>query len=206
MSGKHPTTTLDLFNTTAFPGKRCLYKIPQTAGTLEFPLLADGVAPAQHYPLDIPRALKKLDSIKSSIVWWSGGAQSVQFILDGECDMGTTWHGRPAALALADPNVPMGITWKDSLLTRAPFSIIKNTTHMKAAQTALAFAYQVDSQCGLINRVGYGVPFKESCLNAFAKQWSETKEHQAMGIPQNDDWYSKNYPSVLDQFNAWLTK
>ena len=33
--------------------------------------MADGVAPADLYPLDIPRALAKLDTIKDEIVWWS---------------------------------------------------------------------------------------------------------------------------------------
>jgi hypothetical protein len=64
-----PSTWADLFDTKKFPGKRTLYKW-SAPGVLEIALLADGVPPNKLYPLDLDRAFKKLDTIKSDIVWW----------------------------------------------------------------------------------------------------------------------------------------
>ncbi|MGO8077848.1 extracellular solute-binding protein, partial [Rhizobium leguminosarum] len=69
----------DLFDTAKFPGKRTFYKW-SAPGVIEEALLADGVAADKLYPLDLERAFKKLDTIKSDIVWWSGGAKSQQLL------------------------------------------------------------------------------------------------------------------------------
>jgi putative spermidine/putrescine transport system substrate-binding protein len=204
LTGKHPTDVNDLFNTKDFPGKRCLYKFLNATGTLEYPLLADGVPRDKLFPLDVPRALKKLDTIRDDIVWWTGGAQSVQLVLDGECDIGVTWHGRAAALFAQNPNTPLGVIWKNAEVGDAPFAIVKGTKRAKAAQTALAYAFQRKSMCGLLNTLGYGVPLDESCLNDFAKTWAVTKEKIPLTIPVDNEWYLNNYNEATDQFNTWL--
>lgn len=206
LSGKHPTDVTDLFNTKDFPGKRCFYKFLNATGTLEYPLLADGVDRDKLFPLDVTRALKKLDTIRGDIVWWTGGAQSVQFVLEGECDIGITWHGRAAALFLANPNTPLGIVWKNAQVGNAPFAIVKGTKRLKAAQAALAYAFTPKQMCELLNNVGYGVPLDESCLTDFAKKWAVTAEKIPLIIPADNEWYLKNYTEATDQFNGWLQK
>ena len=106
MSGMHPMTPKDLFDLAKFPGKRCLFKYPEYGGTLEYPLLADGVPADKLYPLNVDRAFKKLDTIKNEIVWWSSGAESIEDIVKGDCAMGVTWHGRPALRSKEDPAFP----------------------------------------------------------------------------------------------------
>ncbi|MFX7784760.1 extracellular solute-binding protein, partial [Acinetobacter baumannii] len=70
--------------------------------TLEAALIADGVPMDQLYPLDLDRAFKKLDQIKSHIsLWWTTGAQSVDVIASGEVDMGVAWDSRVSASRLA---------------------------------------------------------------------------------------------------------
>ncbi|HWK97283.1 MAG TPA: extracellular solute-binding protein [Pseudolabrys sp.] len=205
-SGKHPTDITDLFNTKDFPGKRCLYKFLNATGTLEYPLLADGVPKDKLWPLDVNRALKKLDTIRNDIVWWTGGAQSVQLVLDGECDMGVTWHGRAANLFKQDPNTPLGVVWKNAEVGNAPFAIVKGTKRAKAAQAALAYAYTPKNMCTLLNTLGYGVPIDESCLTDFAKTWAVTADKIPLILPVDNDWYLKHYATATDQFNAWLQK
>ncbi|MDQ7777297.1 MAG: extracellular solute-binding protein [Paracoccus aminovorans] len=101
-----PQTMADLFDTAKFPGKRTFYKW-SAPGVIEAALLADGVPANQLYPLDLDRAFKKLDTIKSSIIWWEGGAQSQQLLASGEAPIGLFWNGRLAALQ-AD-GMPVGI-------------------------------------------------------------------------------------------------
>ena len=54
-AGKVPEGWADFFDTTKIPGKRGLWKY-STGGVLEFALMADGVKPADLYPLDLDRA------------------------------------------------------------------------------------------------------------------------------------------------------
>ena len=93
-----PATWAELFDTEAFPGKRTFYKW-SAPGVIEAALLADGVAPADLYPLDLDRAFAKLDTIKDEIIWWSSGAQSQQLLASAEAPMGSFWNGRLTALA-----------------------------------------------------------------------------------------------------------
>ena len=77
-----------------FPGKRSLYK--WGAGEWEAALLADGVAPAKLYPLDLKRAHDKIAAFKENVVaYWGGGAESQSVLLDGEASMAHR-SGRPA--------------------------------------------------------------------------------------------------------------
>lgn len=204
--GKHPTTALDLFNTKEFPGKRCLFKYPEYAGTLEYPLLASGVSPSHLYPLDVSKALAKLDTIKSDIVWWTTGAQSVSDIANGTCAMGTTWQGRPALALKSNPGLPLGWTWNQTLLIDSGWAIPKGAAHAAAAQSLIAFDFTPLNQCRFINALGYGVPMRTSCLNSFGKEWGITPQHEAESIAhQSPAYYSTHEASLVNQFNAWLT-
>ncbi|HTW69251.1 MAG TPA: extracellular solute-binding protein [Acetobacteraceae bacterium] len=206
MSGPHPTSPDDLFNTAKFPGKRCLYKYPEYGGTLEYPLLADGVAPDKLYPLDVNRAFKKLDAIKNDIVWWSSGAESIQDIVDGNCAMGVTWQGRAALRLKDDPKLPLGTSWKGVMLIDSGWAVPKGAKHLEAANSLLAYAFTPQNQCNFINAMGYGIPIDDSCVNEFGKTWGVTEEHRAMtAARQNADYYATHIKELIDKFNAWIT-
>ena len=73
-----PANWADFWDTKKFPGKRGLRKGAKY--TLEFALMADGVAPKDVYKVlaskdGQDRAFKKLDELKPSIQWWEAGAQ-----------------------------------------------------------------------------------------------------------------------------------
>ena len=55
--------------------------------------MADGVTPADLYPLDLERATAKLDTIKDDIVFWASGAESQELIGSGEVAMSMIWNG-----------------------------------------------------------------------------------------------------------------
>jgi putative spermidine/putrescine transport system substrate-binding protein len=208
MSGKHPeSATKDLFNTKDFPGKRCLFNYPQFAGTLEYPLLAGGADPASLYPLNMDRALSELDKYRKDIVFWKSGAESVQFIVNGECSIGVAWHGRPALRVKEDPKVPIGASWKDALLIDAAYGIPKGAKNADAANSLLAYAFTPQNQCDYINTMGYGIPIDEGCIDAFGKKWGVTEANRALtSAHQDPTYYSKNIESLTEKFNAWLTK
>jgi putative spermidine/putrescine transport system substrate-binding protein len=208
MSGEHPESAIeDLFNTEDFPGKRCLFNYPQFAGTLEYPLLASGADPESLYPLDVQRALDELDKYRDDIVFWESGAESVQFIVNGECQVGVAWQGRPALRVKEDPDVPIGTSWKDALLIDAAYAIPKGAENAEAANSLMAYAFTPQNQCDFINTLGYGIPMDESCIDDFGKQWGVTEENRAQtSVHQDPNYYSKNIDQLTEEFNAWLTE
>ncbi|WP_119304651.1 extracellular solute-binding protein [Dongia deserti] len=91
--------TGDFFDLQRYPGKRSLLKGP--FGNLEWALIADGVPAAEIYrelatSTGVDRAFKKLDTIKSEIVWWDygkGSSQPYQFLSDSRVVMASAWSG-----------------------------------------------------------------------------------------------------------------
>ena len=71
------------------------------------------------YPLDLDRAFKKLDTIKSEIIWWTGGAQSQQLLASAEAPFGSFWNGR--LTALEQTGVKVGVSWEQNI-TAADFA------------------------------------------------------------------------------------
>ena len=88
----YPSSWTDFFNTRKFPGRRGLHKVPSE--TLEVALLAEGVLPGDLYPLDLNRALGKLDTIMDQILWWEDAARSQRQIASGEVALISAWNGR----------------------------------------------------------------------------------------------------------------
>jgi putative spermidine/putrescine transport system substrate-binding protein len=208
MSGKHPESAIkDLFNTRDFPGKRCLFNYPEFAGTLEYPLLASGVSPDDLYPLDVDRALDKLETMRDDLVFWESGAESVQFIANGNCAIGVAWHGRPALRLKENPDLPVGASWKDALLIDAAYGIPKGAKNADAANSLLAFAFTPKNQCDYINALGYGIPMDESCIDDFGKKWGVTEANRALtSVHQDPNYYRKNIDQLIEKFNQWLAE
>jgi len=119
-----PKSMADLYDTQRFPGKRCLFKYPQFGGVLESALIGDGVKPKDLYPLDLDRAFKKLDTIKSDIIWWNNGDDAVRLIGSGECTIGIAWSGRVYS-AITNDKAPLAVQWQDSVYSNSNYAVPK---------------------------------------------------------------------------------
>lgn len=147
-----PATLADLFDLQKFPGKRTFYKW-SAPGVIEAALIADGVDPAHLYPLDLDRAFKKLDTIKSEIIWWTGGAQSQQLLASGEAPIGLFWNGRLAALAADGQDV--GISWQQNITAADALVVPKGTKNKEAAMAFIAEATSARAQADFAAATGY---------------------------------------------------
>jgi putative spermidine/putrescine transport system substrate-binding protein len=83
---KAPKSVADFFDTAKFPGQRGILTNVQN-GILEYPLLADGVAPEDLYPLDVDRALDKLDTIRDTTTFAPNVGALQQAVGAGQVDM-----------------------------------------------------------------------------------------------------------------------
>jgi putative spermidine/putrescine transport system substrate-binding protein len=152
--GKTPTGWADFFDMSAFPGKRGVYDYA-TGGIFEIALLADGVAPTDLYPLDLDRAIAKLDTLKDDIVFWTSGAQSRELIGSGEVTMTMIWNGR-AWNAIHDDNQPVGITWNQQIVSADYFVVPKGTPNREAAMRFIAYTTCAETNGNLSSYIPYG--------------------------------------------------
>jgi putative spermidine/putrescine transport system substrate-binding protein len=151
-AGNCPKTWAELFDTAKFPGKRAFYKW-SAPGVIEAALLADGVTPDKLYPLDLDRAFKKLDTIKSDIVWWDGGAASQQLLASGEASFGSFWNGRLTALAAT--GVTVETSWDQNITAADSLVVPKGTKNKDAAMKYIAFATSAEAQAKFATATGY---------------------------------------------------
>ena len=114
MVGANPPDDIcDVFDLVAYPGKRALEKRP--VNNMEWALLCDGVSKDDIYDVlatsaGQDRAIKKLDTIKNSVVWWSNGADTPRMLFDGDVVMGSTYNGRLFNLIEAQKQ-PVAMLW-----------------------------------------------------------------------------------------------
>jgi putative spermidine/putrescine transport system substrate-binding protein len=148
-----PKTWADFWDVKKFPGRRALRNHP--IATLEAALMADGVAPDKLYPLDVDRALKKLEEIKPHItVWWTSGAQSAQLLNDGEVDMVMAWNGRVSALTKEGAKV--AYTYNQGILQSTSLCILKGAPNLATAIKFVNEAVDPVLQANLPLHIDYG--------------------------------------------------
>jgi putative spermidine/putrescine transport system substrate-binding protein len=199
-----PSNYADLFDTTRYPGKRTFYKW-SAPGVLEVALLADGVAPDKLYPLDLDRAFKKLDSIKSQIVWWSGGAQSQQLMASGEAPIGVFWNGR--LHALQQTGVDVGVSWKQNLTAADMLVIPKGSKHKAEAMKFLATATSAREQANFAAETGYApVNLKSAALLSPDVAKTQPDQFKATQINLDMKYWADHRDEISKRWYAWQSK
>lgn len=196
-----PETWQDFFDLEKFPGKRAVNKFAG-GGILEAALLADGIAPKDLYPLDVDRALRKLDTIKSSIVWWSTSAESQQLLESGETSMGLVWVGRADQ---AGKVAPVVVNW-DTWLSQDGFLVVPKGTKMKKeAMMFIDYATSEAAQKKFSELQVYGPTNVAAAEDPAVKNNpNRPTNHLATQVKTDDNWYAEYLPSVTKKFNSWL--
>jgi putative spermidine/putrescine transport system substrate-binding protein len=137
-----PTTLADFFDTAKFPGKRAL-KRDSGKYNLEMALLADGVAPADVYPMlasdaGLARAFAKLASLGPSLTWYDRDGEALERVRDGKAAFATALNGQ-----LYDPKrtgaVP-GAIWDKQLYEFDAFGIPASDPKKETALDFIRFA------------------------------------------------------------------
>jgi putative spermidine/putrescine transport system substrate-binding protein len=133
---KVPRSWADFWNTKDFPGPRSFGT--WVGGVLEAALLADGVATDKLYPLDVNRAFKKLDQIKSGIRVFHDTQQTQQIhqmVDQGDVAMLLSWGGTFAEQAVAGK--PVNVVYNQGFYFSPLVGIAKGTKSLKAAHDYL---------------------------------------------------------------------
>lgn len=196
-----PKTWADLFDTAKFPGKRTFYKW-SAPGVIEAALLADGVAPGELYPLDLDRAFRKLDTIKSDIIWWSGGAQSQQLLASAEAPIGSFWNGRLTALA-AD-GLTIETSWDQNITAADSLVVPKGARNKDAAMRFIALATSAQAQADFASATGYA-PTNVDSPALMDPEIAKTlpSEQTAAQINADMSYWAANRDEIGTRWYAW---
>ncbi len=199
-----PKTWADLFDTAKFPGKRTFYKW-SAPGVIEAALLADGVAADKLYPLDLDRAFKKLDTIKSDIVWWSGGAQSQQLLASAEAPFGSVWNGRMTALAAT--GIKVETSWEQNITAADALVVPKGSPNVEAAMKFIALATSAEPQAALAKATGYA-PINVDSAKLMDPETAKTLPDQQTASQVNADmnYWADNRDAIGEKWYAWQAK
>lgn len=200
-----PQNWADFWNVEKFKGARALETYPSEL--LEVALLADGVDPANLYPLDVDRALKKIEAIKPNInVWWSSGSQSAQLLRDGEVDLMLIWGSRLAAV-LAD-KAPVGYTYNQALINYSCLGIVKGSSHKDLAMKVIAAAISPDIQANVPVVMPFYGPTNENAYKV--RQFSpevlananSSPENRAKAVMMDPRFWGENYAEIEPKLKA----
>ncbi|MBO0902432.1 ABC transporter substrate-binding protein [Jiella sp. MQZ13P-4] len=210
-----PKTMADFFDTKKFPGKRGLRKAAKA--NLEMALMADGVPADKVYeelntPEGVDRAFKKLDTIKSDIVWWEAGAQPPQLLADGEVAMTTAYNGRIFNAAIEE-NKPFEIVWDGQILDFDLFVIPKGAPHEELAKDFIAFATDTQRLADQAKWIAYGPARKSSAdlvgkfqdgKTDMAPHMPTAPDHMDNALVNDFEFWADHDTELNERFNAWL--
>ncbi|AGI24885.1 polyamine/opine/phosphonate ABC transporter, POPT family, periplasmic substrate-binding protein [Pseudomonas sp. ATCC 13867] len=205
---KAPKTWADFWDVKTFPGKRTLYKWMN--GMLEAALLADGVAPDKLYPLDVARAMKKIEELKPHVLaFWGSGAETQQLLIEGEVSMGAIWNTR-AQVITEDSEDRIKWTFDNALLGCSNWGVLKgNPAGTEAAMKFIAYAQDPQSQVELFKMFGNG-----PANPAAAALIPDDRKHLNCTDPANlpkqimlsHEWYTDHYAATLEQYLTHISK
>lgn len=206
-----PTSWSDFFDTAKFPGKRGLRKGPKYS--LEFALIADGVAPAEVYevlatPEGVDRAFAKLDTIKGDITWWESGAQPIQLLASGEVVMTSAYNGRLTGINKSEGK-NFQIVWPGSIYAIDSWVVLKGSPNKDAAFDFVAFASAPENQSKLPEFIAYGLPNKaagEALTPEVAATLPTAPANLEVAIPLDGDFWVDNIEAMTTRFNAWVAQ
>ena len=179
--------------------------------------MADGVPADQVYevlatPEGVDRAFAKLDTIKSSVVWWEAGAQPPQLLADGEVVMTTAYNGRIFAAASAEGK-PFEIVWDGQILDLDLFVVPKGAPNKDLAMEYIAFATDSQRLADQAKWISYGPARKSSAplvglykdgVTEMGPHMPTAPENMTNAVLNDFEFWADNGVELEERFNAWL--
>jgi putative spermidine/putrescine transport system substrate-binding protein len=195
-----PKSVADFFDVKKFPGIRAI-RGGSNVGIVETALLADGVEAAKIYPIDLDKAVAKIETIKDSIEIKDSFAVIQDGLANGEFDMALVPNGRAFNASKANPDIKVvfggAVTLYDNLVI---------PTGAKNAEAATAFLQYValnSTQVALTERFPYGMgtigeaPKLDDQSKAF---FPDSFSDQL--LMQDAKWWGENDAAVTDRLTT----
>lgn len=201
--GRGPAKWRDFWDVVNFPGVRGLQDDPR--GTLEFALLADGVAKESLYPLDVERAFRKLDELRPYIaVWWQEGEEAIEALASNRVQVTSAWNGRVFAARRKGGRI--AYSWEEAALDLDWWVVPRGARNRKLASEFIAFASTAGRQADLAQRVGYG-PVNLDALRLLPPQVQQELPTYSLNwekaFAMSSEWWSVHEEEMTSRWKDW---
>ncbi|RXT19578.1 ABC transporter substrate-binding protein [Rhizobium leguminosarum] len=203
----NPLSWADMWDETKFPGGRSFPNFDDPWRVMAAALLADGVARDKLFPLDVDRALNKLDEIRPAItLWWKTGDQSVQGFRNGDYSIGQIWLTRANTLKAEGRQ----IAWSKqaSFLVGDRLTIIKDAPNRGNALKLIGYWLDhPEAQASVCDELLCTPPSRKAIdlmsPAARAALPSDEDIRDYIVIP-DAKWINDNAAMMLERWNAWI--
>jgi putative spermidine/putrescine transport system substrate-binding protein len=202
--GKGPESWADFWDTGRFPGVRALQGPDAGPPELEFALLADGVPRDRLYPLDVDRAFRALDRVRSAArEFWTDGASPGLLLERKRVTASSVWHGR--LNKLVQQGAPLAYQWDGARRQSNGFGIPYGAANIDAAYRFIDFALRPEVQAGFaaVYPVGPVVPAAYTHLSRAAADLASSPEHLYTGFDLDVGWWVRNKETVTERWLTW---
>ncbi|MGH2533060.1 MAG: extracellular solute-binding protein [Thermomicrobiales bacterium] len=194
------------WNTDRYAARRSLPR--QALGTFEFALLADGVPPAELYPLDAERAISSLERIKDQVEdrWWDDGLQPIAWLSRNRADFAAAWHYR--VIAGQQDGRDVDFVWNQGLLIADHWVVPRGARNQDVALDLIRFATSPPSQSALARAIPLG-PITPDAFDLLGPAESRllptAPEHIDQLVALDPAWWAANGTAVGERFDEWRT-
>ncbi len=201
-----PSNWRDFFDVERYPGPRALPNFNDPWRVMAAALLADGVEPKVLFPLDVDRALKKLNDLRPHVgLWWKTGDQSTQGFRTGEYVIGQIWQTRAAALK--QEGQPLAWRQDQAFLVGDRWALIKNAPNRDNAIRFLRyFLDHPDAQAKVCEAL-VCTPARNSAAMAMgeaARAMVPTSPEVFDRLIKPDaEWINANTQLLIERWNEW---
>lgn len=201
---KAPKTIEDFFDLEKFPGNRGMITNLQN-GILEYPLLADGVAPDDLYPLDVDRSLAKLDTIRDVTTFAPNVGALQQAVGSKQVDLFTLSDSR--LLPLIEDGVDLTIVWDVTVTSINGFAIPKGSPEKENAEDFMAWVLGPEASANISEAHGtapVSTTAKPELSEAAKRVEVYGPANTGETVLQDINWYAENFNEVTTQLTNWL--
>jgi putative spermidine/putrescine transport system substrate-binding protein len=203
----HPNSWADFWDVQKFPGRRVLRR--EEIWTTEAALKADSVKDDAFYPIDVARAFRSLDRIKSHIkAWYSDNSQAQQLMEQEEVDLIAMMNGR-ATETIRSSNAPFEIVWNEAICDGGAQGWIApvGCPNPKGAMKFLDFVGRAEYQA-VFARLMYYAPQNPRAFDLLepeiAKLMPTYPENEKLAHLIKFEWWADNLPMMQRRFQQWL--
>jgi len=201
-AGVEPAGWEGFFDLERFPGKRAVRRSGPASGILEAALIADGVPRSALYPLDVERALRKLDVLRGHIEWWDVGGECADLIARKAVAMAACPNGR--IFDVQKVGQPIRIQWNGALIAADYMVVPVGSKQVDAAMDFIAWVTSPRNNARLSDYISYG-PANAKAGSFVAENMRPhlASTYSDITIARDDTWLDANFATVSARFDAW---
>lgn len=197
-----PQSWADFWNLETFGGKRALRQHP--IGTMEFALLADGVARDDLYPIDVKRAFASLDVLREATTFYEDSKLPVELVRTGQVGLASAWNIRsvlPDVVSLVD------LHWQGGMISADSWAIPRLSENRDVAMSFINFATRAVPSANFSRFQPFG-PANIEALELIRPDVVETlptsPEHLEQQFFENWSYWADNEEDMVARFEDWL--